>query len=158
MGNQLDAPDERDTRLDQIPPWLDPATSALVADIVQTLVRYRTDVLAVVLYGSVARHEERPVDISHPSDVDLLAVFDSEDELLAIHEGKALFDILGMAYDRHLDILRDVKVMFASRTFSEWDPTFIANVARDGVLLWARNGLPAPLAGLAKRAGLHPAR
>ncbi len=157
MGNQLDAPDERDTRPGQIPPWLDPATSALVADIVQTLVRYRIDLLAVVLYGSVARHEERPVDTPHPSDVDLLAVFDSEDELLAIHEGKALFDILGMAYDRHLDILRDVKVMFASRTFSEWDPIFIANVARDGVLLWARNGLPAPLAGLAERAGLHPA-
>lgn len=149
MGNQLNAPNKRKSREGEIPPWLDAATRALVRDIVQTLAQYRTDVLAIVLYGSVARHEERPVYDPHPSDVDLLAIFDSDDELFAIHEGKALFDILGMAYDRHLDILRDVKVMFASRTLDEWDPTFVANVAHDGLLLWARNDLSAPLAHLA---------
>jgi|GEM_PF-476280 predicted nucleotidyltransferase len=127
---------------DNILPWLDSATAALVTDIIQTLREYRPDLLAVILYGSVARHAERPVTDPSPSDVDLLAIFDTDDERIALHEGAALFDILGMAYDRHLDALRDVKVMFASRTLGEWDGTFIASVARDGLLLWARSSLP----------------
>jgi predicted nucleotidyltransferase len=30
------------------------------------------DLLVVILYGSVARHEERPLDVPDPSDVDLV--------------------------------------------------------------------------------------
>ena len=134
-----------------MPPWLDLATSALTDAIVRTLVQQRPDVLAVILYGSIARHDERPVTDSHPSDVDLLALFDTDDEHFSIHQGKALFSILGQAYNRHLDTLRDVKVMFASRTLGEWDTTFIASVARDGVLLWARNALPDALSDIAGR-------
>ncbi|MGH2485858.1 MAG: hypothetical protein ACRDHE_07600, partial [Ktedonobacterales bacterium] len=89
---------------------------------------------------------ERPVDDEAPSDVDLLAVFDTEDERFAIVQGKELFSILGEAHNRHLDTARDVKVMFASRTLGEWDSAFVANVARDGHLLWARGPLPAALA------------
>jgi predicted nucleotidyltransferase len=132
-----------------IPPWLDAETSALLGDMIVTLTQARPDALAVILYGSVARHDERSLDDSQPSDVDLLIVFDTDDERIALHEGAELFRILGRAYDRHVDAPRDVKVMFASRTLGEWDPTFVAAVARDGVLLWARGSLPAPLAAVA---------
>ncbi len=53
---------------------------------------------------------------------------------------------LGLAYNRHLDAPREVKVMFTSRTLQEWDPTFIANVIRDGIVLYTRGSLPAPFA------------
>jgi predicted nucleotidyltransferase len=134
---------------DAIPPWLDVETRALLADIVVTLTRARPDTVAAILYGSVARHDERPLDDPPPSDVDVLVVFDSDDERIALHEGAELFGIIGRAYDRHVDAPRNVKVMFASRTLGEWDPTFVANIARDGILLWARGPLPAPLAAVA---------
>lgn len=117
----------------------------------RTLAAHRPDALAVILYGSIARHDERAVTDAHPSDVDVLVVFDTDDEDIAIRDGKELFSILGIAYNRHLDTLRDVKVMFASRSLSEWDPMFIANIARDGVLLWARGSLPPALTAVAHR-------
>jgi predicted nucleotidyltransferase len=112
---------------------------------IATLAGQRPDLIAVILYGSLARHDERPADDPSPSDVDLLAVFDTDDEQFASTQGKELFRILGDAYNRHLDTLRDVKVMFASRTLGEWDSAFVANVARDGIALWARSPLPAAL-------------
>lgn len=129
-----------------IPTWLDRATRTLVEDIIGLLSERHPDLLAVILYGSVARHEERPLDVSHPSDVDLLVVFDNEDTLLAVHQGDTLSHTLGLAYTRHLDAPREVQVQFASRTLEEWDPTFIANVLRDGIILYARGSLPAPFA------------
>ena len=149
MGDKLSDPNELASV--NLPPWLDTASAALAADIVRTIAAHRPDALAAILYGSIARHDERAITDPHPSDVDMLVIFDTDDENIAIHEGKALFHILGMAYNRHLDTLRDVKVMFASRNLSEWDPTFVANVARDGVLLWARGALPTVLAAVAHR-------
>jgi hypothetical protein len=55
----------------------------------------------------------------------------------------------GPAYTRHPDAPREVQLMLASRGFVEWDPAFVANVARDGRALYARGSLPAPLAHLA---------
>ncbi|HEX9131163.1 MAG TPA: nucleotidyltransferase domain-containing protein [Ktedonobacteraceae bacterium] len=129
-----------------IPAWLDRSTRKLIEDIIGELSKQHPDLLAVILYGSIARHEERPLDASKPSDVDLLAVFDSNDPLLAVHRGDTLSHTLGLVYSRHLDAPRDVQVMFASRTLQEWDPTFIANVTRDGILLFRRGSLPAPFA------------
>jgi len=129
-----------------IPVWLDKATRSLVEDIIGLLSERHPDLLAIILYGSVARHEERPLGAFDTSDVDLLAIFDSDDPLLDVHQGDALFHTLGLAYNRHLDAPREVKVMFASRTLQEWDPTFIANVARDGIVLFTRGRLPAPFA------------
>jgi predicted nucleotidyltransferase len=129
-----------------IPIWLDKATRALVEDIIRLLSDRHPDLLAVILYGSVARHEERPLEAPDPSDVDLLAVFDSDDTLLDVHQGDSLSHTLGLAYDRHLDAPREVKVMFTSRTLQEWDPTSITNVKRDGIVLFTRGPLPAPLA------------
>ena len=129
-----------------IPVWLDKGTRALVEDIIRLLSERHPDLLAIILYGSVARHDERPLEASDPSDVDLLAVFDSDDTLLDVHHGDSLSHTLGLAYNRHLDAPREVKVMFTSRTMQEWDPTFIANVKRDGIVLFTRGPLPAPLA------------
>jgi len=129
-----------------IPVWLDTATRALVEDIIGLLSEQHPDLLAILLYGSVARHEERPLDVFDSSDVDLLAVFDSDDPLLDVHQGDTLSHTLGLAYTRHLDAQREVHVLFTSRSLQEWDPTFIANVSRDGILLYKRGPLPAPFA------------
>jgi len=130
----------------EIPTWFDKATRALVEDIIDLLAERHPDLLAVILYGSVARHEERPLDAFNSSDVDLLAVFDSDDPLLDVHLGDTLSHTLGLAYTRHLDAPREVQVLFASRSLQEWDPTFIANVSRDGIILYRRGPLPAPFA------------
>jgi predicted nucleotidyltransferase len=129
-----------------IPVWFDRATRVLVDDIINLLSERHPDLLAVILYGSVARHEERPSGASNPSDVDLLAVFESDDPLLDVHQGDSLSHTLGLAYTRHLDAPREVQVLFASRSLQEWDPTFIANVSRDGIILYQRGPLPAPFA------------
>jgi predicted nucleotidyltransferase len=122
------------------------ATRTLVEDIIALLSERHPDLLAVILYGSVARHEERPLGANNPSDVDLLAVFDSDDHLLDVHQGDSLSHTLGIAYTRHLDAPREVHVLFASRSLQEWDPTFIANVSREGIILYRRGPLPAPFA------------
>ncbi len=129
-----------------LPSWLDSETRALLDDVISVLAQRHPELLAVILYGSVARHEERPLEETDPSDVDLLAVLDSEDPHVALQRGDALFHSLGLAYNRHLDAPREVQVMFSSRTFQEWDPTFIANVTRDGLVLFKRGPLPAPFA------------
>lgn len=129
-----------------IPEWFDKATRALVEDIIGLLSERHPDLLAVILYGSVARHEERSIGAINPSDVDLLAVFDSDDPLLDVHQGDSLSHTLGLAYSRHLDAPREVHVLFASRSFLEWDPTFISNVSRDGIILYKSGPLPTPFA------------
>ncbi len=127
-----------DTRT--IPPWLDSETSALVRDKVELLVERHPDILAIILYGSVARHEERSLDEPDPSDVDLLVVFDRERDAIW-SQADALFYTMGLAEDRHLNAPREVKVMFSSRTSQEWDPEFIENVRRDGIVLYKRGKL-----------------
>ncbi len=129
-----------------VPLSLDKATRKLIEDIINVLSEHYPDLLAVILYGSVARHEERPLSDSHPSDVDLFVVFESDDPLIAIRRGDALAHTVGMAYNRHLDAPHEVSVQFSSRTLREWDPTFIAGIQRDGIVLFARRSLPAPLA------------
>ncbi|HLZ58513.1 MAG TPA: hypothetical protein VKR06_16365 [Ktedonosporobacter sp.] len=62
-----------------------------------------------------------------------------------IRQDLALTHTLGLALDRHLDAPREVNVMFTTRTMQEWDPTFVANVRRDGIVLYQRGPLPAPL-------------
>jgi predicted nucleotidyltransferase len=129
-----------------LPIWLDKETSALLKDVIELLAERHPDLVTVILYGSIARHEERPLDVPDPSDVDLLVILDSDDPHVVLYQGDALFHTLGLAYSRHLDAPREVQVMFSSRTLQEWDPTFIANVKRDGIVLYARGELPAALA------------
>ena len=131
--------------LQAIPPWLDEETSALVREKTELLAQRHKEVLAIILYGSVARHEERPLDEPDTSDVDLLVVLNGNHDVV-LSQLLALVHTAGLAEDRHLDAPREVKLMFSSRTSQEWDPEFIANVKRDGRILYRRGKLPAPFA------------
>jgi len=128
-----------------LPTWLDEATYALTEETVSMLTqRYADILLAVILFGSVARHEERPLDDSSPSDVDLLAIFDTTDRLVKPYR-EDIFATIIDAYARHLDAPREVNVLLSDRTMQTWDSMFLENVAHDGLLLYARDFLPARL-------------
>lgn len=128
-----------------IPAWLDDATAAFVEETVNLLVKRHADILlAVILFGSVARHEERPADHAYPSDVDLLAIFDTADRLVKPYR-EDIFATIIDAYAHHLDAPREVNVLLADRTMQSWDEMFLDNLARDGLLLYARGPLPALL-------------
>src|SRR5438105_4236110 len=129
-----------------IPAWLDEATSALVEETVRMLIKRHANILlAVVLFGSVARHEERPLDDSYPSDVDLLAIFDTTDRLVKPYR-EDIFATIVDACALHLDAPREVNVLLSDRTMRTWDSMFLDNLAREGILLYTRGSLPAPLA------------
>jgi len=129
-------------RLDAIPSWLDSETRALVRDKIEVLVRWHPDIVAIILYGSVARHEERPLDDPDPSDVDLLVVFDTESTKAIRSQQLALFSTMAMAEKKHLKAPREVNVMFTTRTAHEWDEDFVENVRRDAIVLYHRGDLP----------------
>ena len=129
-----------------IPARLDEATSALVEETVRMLIKRHANILlAVVLFGSVARHEERPLDDSYPSDVDLLAIFDTTDRLVKPYR-EDIFATIIDACALHLDAPREVNVVLSDRTMRTWDSMFLDNLVREGILLYARGSLPAPLA------------
>jgi predicted nucleotidyltransferase len=133
-------------KMGPIPAWLDKATSALVEETVNLLIKRHANILcAVILFGSVARHEERPPDDASPSDVDLLAIFDTTDRLVKPYR-EDIFATIIDAYAHHLDAPREVNVLLSDRTMQTWDSMFLENLARDGILLYARGSLPAPLA------------
>lgn len=134
-----------------VPAWLDGSSSALVRDIVVTLAHHHPDVRAVILFGSVARHDEHPLADSQPSDVDLLAIFDTDEDPTHLPRGLEITHTIGLARNRHLDAPREIQLMFATRDLREWDSTFVANVARDGILLWARGSLPVALSAIEQR-------
>jgi hypothetical protein len=86
-----------------------------------------------------------PPDDASPSDVDLLAIFDTTDRLVKPYR-EDIFATIIDAYALHLDVPREVHVLLSDRTMQTWDSTFLENLARDGILLYARESLPAPLA------------
>lgn len=143
-----------ESRLVPLIPWLDPASAAGVQDIVQSVAAHHIEVQAVILFGSVARREERPLGDSEPSDVDLLliidpTVLDPTADRLSNERELALTYTIGMADYRHRSP-RELNTLFMNRDLSRWDESFIENVAREGILLWARTPLPAPLAPVAE--------
>lgn len=138
-------------------PWLDPETAAGLVEIVRSVAAHHPEVQAVILFGSVARHEERPVYDPAPSDVDLLLVLDAgaldpAATRLTHAQELALTHTIGEADYRHRLAPREIKSLFLYRDLEGWDPLFIENVARDGILLWGRAPLPDPLAPAAARA------
>src|SRR5260221_11795167 len=129
-----------------IPAWLDDATAALVEETVSLLIQRHADILlAVILFGSIARHDERPPEDSCPSDVDLLAIFDTTDRLVKPYQ-EDIFATIIDACALHLDAPREVNVLLSDRTMQTWDARCLDNLARDGILPYARGSLPAPLA------------
>jgi predicted nucleotidyltransferase len=141
----------------QVPtvPWIDPTTAESVVDVVQSLAADHPEAYAVILFGSVARREERPLDDPEPSDVDLLLLLDvpvtSQNPRGWTREQEvALVHTIGEADYRHR-APREIKFIFATRDLDRCDDLFVENVAHDGILLWARGPLPAPLAAIAER-------
>ncbi len=85
-----------------------------------------------------------PSDAS-PGDVDLFAIFDTTDRLVKPYR-EDIFATIIDAYADHLDAPREVNVLLSDRMMQTWDSLFLENLARDGILLYARGSLPAPLA------------
>jgi predicted nucleotidyltransferase len=169
MGNQLDKVDGLDTtkhhtqpgthsshepdndelrlveRVHAVVPWLDPNTSALVAAIVAVVAAEHPEVKAAILFGSVARHQERPLEDPHPSDVDLLLLVapDPVRQRLPYARQLALWESIGNVQYRNRTAPREVEVTPVESTLADWDEMFVTNVARDGRLLWIRDANPA---------------
>jgi predicted nucleotidyltransferase len=138
-------------------PWLDAETAAAVADITRSVAEQHPEVQAVILFGSVARREERPIDDPKPSDVDLLLVLDAAAldptaTRLTHEQDLALTHTIGEADYRHRAAPREVKTLFIYRDLTNWDPMFIEKVVRDGLLLWSRGPLPAAFVPIVLRA------
>lgn len=76
------------------------------------------------------------------SDVDLLAILDTDDPHIVLSQLRELVHTAGLADNLHLNAPREVKVLFSSRTLREWDPTFVENVQRDGIILYQQGNLP----------------
>lgn len=135
-------------------PWLDVETAALLRATIATVARGHLTLKAAVLYGSIARHDERPLTDLQPSDVDLLLVFARRPRQavdFTVGQMTAIFGSVNEALMRHPDAPREVQVMLATEDLADWDQSFVRNVLRDGVLLWSRGELRGPLAAL------HPA-
>lgn len=137
----------------QIPvvPWLDAETMALLRATIAAVAFAHPRLRAAILFGSVARREERPLSDLHPSDVDLLLLFERlpDQEIdFTYAQRLAIFDSMGPALDRFSHAPREVQVMLATDDLRDWDETFITNVAREGLLLWARGELAGPLSGV----------
>jgi predicted nucleotidyltransferase len=135
--------------------WLDRASASGVVDIVESVAAHHPEVQAVILFGSVARREQRPLDDAEPSDVDLLLIVDPSvlepsAERLTSAQDLALTRTISEADFRHR-APREINTFFMNRDLARWDTLFIENVARDGILLWARGPLPEPLAPVAAR-------
>jgi predicted nucleotidyltransferase len=133
---------------------LDSATNTAVREIIRALAQGHPEAQAVILFGSVARREERSLDDPAPSDVDLLLLLDAHAvdpalERLSYEQELALRATVGEA-DYRWPAPRIIQVLFVYRTLAGWDPLFIENVARDGILLWSRGPLPDPLVALTK--------
>ncbi|HEY6410497.1 MAG TPA: hypothetical protein VIY29_23860 [Ktedonobacteraceae bacterium] len=77
--------------------------------------------------------------------MDLLAFFGTTDSLVRSYR-EAIFATIIDACALHLDAPREVNVLLSDRTMQIWDSLFLENLARDGILLYARSSIPAPLA------------
>ena len=130
-------------RLRAVVPWLDRQTSDLVAAIVAVAAAKHPEVQAAILFGSMARHEERLLDDPHASDVDLLLLVtpDPVRQRLPYAQQLALWESIGDAQYSHRDAPREVEVTLVESTLADWDEMFVANVARDGAVLWMRDAV-----------------
>jgi predicted nucleotidyltransferase len=137
----------------RLPAWLDVATGQLVRAIIAEVSAQHQDLRAAILFGSMARHEERPLSDHLPSDVDLLLLFDLEPHLtdLPYERLLAVYESVGTARGRSGHTPREVQVTVAVRDLADWDPVFVQNLTHDGILLWARGTLPAVLAAIETR-------
>ncbi len=134
-------------------PWLDNGTASLLTAISVDLANAHPEVMALILFGSVARHEERPISHRRPSDVDLLVLVDasSSSDPLSLGTMIALHHAIGEREYLHPVPALSIQATLATSDLAGWDDLFITSVARDGVLLWSRGPLPQALAPVAAR-------
>lgn len=134
-------------------PWLDECSAGLVCATIATIARRHPELRAAILYGSVARHEERPLDDAEPSDVDLLLIVEpwGGARRIPLEQSLAIYAAAGEALDHYLYPPRDVQILLATPDLAGWDTSFVRNVVREGMLLWVRLPLPAALAAVASR-------
>lgn len=139
---QMSGEDQREfeQRVRSMVPWLDEQTLVLLAAIIAAVAAEHPAVQAVILFGSVVRHEERPLDDPYPSDVDLLLLVtpDPVRQRLPYAQQFALWRTIGDVEFQHRSAPREVQVSLVETTLADWDELFITNVARDGILLWRR--------------------
>ena len=122
-----------------IPSWIMPETASHLQDIIARLVDQHEDsILGIVLYGSFARHEARPLDDRDPSDLDLLILVNTDEEITGA-DYHAVFHSLGLAHQQHLDDPQEIVVMLGTRHMREWDAMFVENIMRDGIVLYTSN-------------------
>jgi len=129
-----------------IPANLDAESEAYLRDVLTLLIARRPDLLAAILYGSVARGQARPLTDPDPSDMDVLLVFAPEpgsDEVSSQQGAAASWAKIEVI--ARYPAARDLHFVLATPTFARWDVSFVENVARDGILLWARELLPPAL-------------
>lgn len=141
-----------DERLVPEVPWLDVATNSYLRRRITRAVSVNSDLEAVILFGSAARQELRPMTDREPSDVDVLFLMHApsgtihpkritREQHLAISRAEV------EAYpDTFDDTLRPIQTIVADPSFEGSDGSFVESIARDGILLWARSALPAALA------------
>ena len=145
---QMTGEDQRgfEQNVRSVVPWLDEQTSELVAAIIAAVAVKHLAVQAVILFGSVARHEERPLDDPQPSDVDLLLLVtpDPVRQRLPYAQQLALWRTIGDVEYQYRDAPREVEVTLVETTLADWDELFVMNVARDGILLWRRAMMGVP--------------
>jgi predicted nucleotidyltransferase len=151
MGNDLNIVDERTTRAQgmwasgdapdeqaiPIVPWLDAHTARQVRAIIGTVARAFPGIVAAIVFGSVARHDERPLDDTDPSDVDILLLLDPmrlgrTDASYPLAREVALHWTIGDAADHTPDAPREVRVLLVEYDLTRWDEAFIEYVARKG--------------------------
>jgi len=136
-------------------PWLDPDTAALLRRMVALLAVRRSDLRAVILFGSVARHDERPLTDAHPSDVDLQVLFETEpmQQTISGEQHAAISWALLDALDTYPETPREVQTVAMLSNLAGRDSTFLENVSSDGIVLWQRGPLPSVFASLAEQLG-----
>jgi hypothetical protein len=105
-----------------------------------------------------------PLTDLHPSDVDVLVLFDHPVQIPdhnrgdgALREGLTRRDhtLLSAAVVQALiefpEAARDINLTGALTTFAGWDPAFVERITQDSILLWSRGPLPAVLAPMEAR-------
>lgn len=133
-------------------PWLDQGTAELIVGVAGDLARVHPEVQTVILFGSLARHEERPLGMARPSDVDLLVLVRAtpgpSGAKIPLEHKLGIYHTIGEREYRHPHPSLGVQAVLAVETLADWDERFVANVAREGVLLWTRVPLSDMLAPL----------
>ena len=102
---------------------LDQETAAYIRYVTLQIAQTVPHALAALLFGSVARHNARPLTDPCPSDVDVLVVCSPEgdQEEVSSEQHAALSRAVVSGYEAYPNTLRDVEILGALTHFMGWD-------------------------------------